>query len=97
MFLLPRCSDTASGRRGNDDGIARCERSAGGSGQFLGCAVSAAYDIAAGITSLAAPHLEVNGLPVIVHASHWLSVVWTLAWMVVLVWLTTVGLKRRQL
>lgn len=50
-----------------------------------------------GITSLAAPHLEVNGLPVIVHASHWLSVVWTLAWMVVLVWLTTVGLKRRQL
>ncbi len=50
-----------------------------------------------GITSLAAPHLEVNNLPVIVPASHWLSVVWTLVWLVALMWLTTVGLGRRQL
>lgn len=49
-----------------------------------------------GVTSLAAPELSVNGLDVVVPASHWPNVVWTLAWIVVLVYLTTVGLRRRQ-
>lgn len=49
-----------------------------------------------GISSLAAPNLDVNGLDVVVPASHVLNVVWTCAWLAVLVYLCAVGLKRRQ-
>lgn len=50
-----------------------------------------------GITSLAAPALEVNGLDVIVPSSGGLTVAWTLLWTVLLVLAATVGLGRRQL
>ncbi|MCB0882055.1 MAG: hypothetical protein KDC33_07540 [Thermoleophilia bacterium] len=50
-----------------------------------------------GIRSLAAPEVKINGLDVIVPASQWPTVVWTLAWIAALVFLTTVGLRRRQL
>lgn len=50
-----------------------------------------------GIRSLAAPKLTVNGYDVIVPSSPWPNVVWTLAWIAVLVALATFGLRRRQL
>lgn len=45
----------------------------------------------------AAPSLEINGNPVLVPASEWDSVVWTLAWCVLLAVACSAGLRRRPL
>jgi hypothetical protein len=45
----------------------------------------------------AAPRVEINGNTVFVHAAGWDTVVWTLAWCVLLALVCAAGLRRRPL
>jgi hypothetical protein len=45
----------------------------------------------------AAPQIDINGILVVVPASTWITVAWTLAWCVALASLAAYGVRRRQL